>query len=267
MGVNRSGYYKWLNKKELNQYQKDRIELINEIKEEHQRYPTYGYHRLAILIRNKLGWVFSDNLVHKCCKYIGIKSKARRYKKWKKPGEEHVYYDNIIWNWKSNRPLEKITTDMTIIKNNGSKYELTFYLDAFNNEILTYKLSGKQGDKNTYIDGLKDLLSKIKEEKPESTILHSDQGSVYSSLAYNKLIENYNIQRSMSRAGTPTDNPKIESINGWIKEELYKDFKIYISENVNIVINDYVNYFNTQRLAYSLKYKTPIQYKTEQGFK
>ena len=43
MGVNRSGYYKWLNKKELNQYQKDRIELINEIKEEQQRYPYVGY--------------------------------------------------------------------------------------------------------------------------------------------------------------------------------------------------------------------------------
>ena len=32
------------------------------------------------------------------------------------------------------------------------------------------------------------------------------------------------IERSMSRVGTPTDNPIIESINGWIKEELKHDF-------------------------------------------
>ena len=70
----------------------------------------------------------------------------------------------------------------------------------------------------------------------------------------------------MSRAGTPTDNPVIESLNGWIKAELYKDFKIYLAEDINIVINDYIKYFNTQRLAYSLQYKTPVQYKTEQGF-
>ncbi len=38
----------------------------------------------------------------------------------------------------------------------------------------------------------------------------------------------------MSRARTPTDNPIIESLNGWIKEELYKDFKIYSKENINI---------------------------------
>ena len=266
MGVNRSGYYKWLNRKELNHYQKDRLELINEIKIAHQKHPSYGYHRLAIVIRNKLGWIFSDNLVHKCCKYIGVKSRARKYNRWTKPGEEHVHYENMVYDWKSERPLEKITTDMTIIKNNGNKYELTFYLDAFNNEILTYKLSSKAGDRLTYIDGLKELLLKIKEEKPESTILHSDQGSVYSSLAYNKLVENYNIQRSMSRAGTPTDNPKIESINGWIKEELYKDFKIYKSENIYKSIDEFIWYYNHERPAYALNYKTPHQYKTDMGY-
>ncbi|MGD9761603.1 MAG: hypothetical protein AB7U52_04130 [Candidatus Izemoplasmatales bacterium] len=30
----------------------------------------------------------------------------------------------------------------------------------------------------------------------------------------------------MSRAGTPTDNPVDESLNGWIKEELFLDFNI-----------------------------------------
>lgn len=70
----------------------------------------------------------------------------------------------------------------------------------------------------------------------------------------------------MSRVGTPTDNPVIESLNGWIKNELYKDFKIYLTEDINIAIDTYIKYFNTQRLAYTLKYKTPIQYRTELGF-
>lgn len=33
------------------------------------------------------------------------------------------------------------------------------------------------------------------------------------------------------------------------------------------IIENYVNYFNNERLAYSLKYKTPIQYRTELGFR
>ena len=37
----------------------------------------------------------------------------------------------------------------------------------------------------------------------------------------------------MSRAGTPTDNPVNESLNGWIKEELFIDFKQAASEGKN----------------------------------
>lgn len=52
----------------------------------------------------------------------------------------------------------------------------------------------------------------------EPTIIHTDQGSVYSSMAYNELIRDTNIVRSMSRARKPTDNPVNEALNGWIGE-------------------------------------------------
>ena len=56
-------------------------------------------------------------------------------------------------------------------------------------------------------------------------ILHSDQGSVYASKEYNELLPMY-VNRSMSRAGTPTDNAAMESINGWIKAELFMDLHV-----------------------------------------
>ena len=58
------------------------------------------------------------------------------------------------------------------------------------------------------------------------TILHSDQGSVYASRAFQNAHQHYNIIRSMSRAKTPTDNPIIEALNGWMKNELYIDFDL-----------------------------------------
>ncbi len=96
--------------------------------------------------------------------------------------------------------------------------------------------------------------------------MHTDQGSVYSSQSYNKLIKNYNIQRSMSRAGTPTDNPVNESLNGWIKEELFIDFHLKESNDIPKLIEEYIYYYNNERPSYALKYKTPIQYKIESGF-
>ena len=70
----------------------------------------------------------------------------------------------------------------------------------------------------------------------------------------------------MSRAGTPTDNPKLESINGWIKDEIINDWNIDSYNSFDEFINNYVYYYNNERLAFSLDYKTLMKYKTELGF-
>ena len=70
----------------------------------------------------------------------------------------------------------------------------------------------------------------------------------------------------MSRGGTPTDNPIIEALNGWMKEELYLDFWLASTENVPLLLDKYVHYFNNRRHAAALGYKSLVQYKTELGF-
>ena len=70
----------------------------------------------------------------------------------------------------------------------------------------------------------------------------------------------------MSRVGTPTDNPIMESINGWMKEEMFHDFDLRHCDDINSFIQKYILWFNTERPAYSLQYKTPHQYKIDMGF-
>ena len=70
----------------------------------------------------------------------------------------------------------------------------------------------------------------------------------------------------MSRVGTPTDNPIIEALNGWIKEELFLDFDLGHAKDVQALLDDYVVFFNNRRPAAALGYKSPVQYKTELGF-
>ncbi len=54
------------------------------------------------------------------------------------------------------------------------------------------------------------------------------------------------IMHSMSRAGTPTDNAAMESINGWIKSELFTDFHLQ-GENVVEEMAAYIKFFNEER--------------------
>lgn len=113
----------------------------------------------------------------------------------------------------------------------------------------------------TYISGLKDLLELKKQYPDQEMILHSDQGSVYASKKFNELFPMYNVTRSMSRAGTPTDNAAMESIYGWIKAELFTDFHIDGDTEVEQAIAEYIHFFNEERPAYALNYLTPKQYK------
>ena len=269
MGVNRSGYYKWLNRQGTpNRYEKGRILLTALLQKAHTEHPSYGYHRLARDVFNKTGWVFSDNLAHKCCKLAGIRSKARKYK-YQPPGDEHITFPNLVCGqWNASRPLELVVSDMTKLRTKEQTWEWTILLDTFNNEILAHSVTNIPGSSKPYYDCLAVLTELVgkKEEQTPQVVFHTDQGSVYSSRAFSQAHEHYNILRSMSRVATPTDNPIIEALNGWMKEELSLDFGLADTDDLPSLLDSYVYYFNNIRPAAALGYKSPVQYKAELGF-
>ena len=138
MNVSRSGYYKWLKNKDiLNNYEVNRKDLGELITGIHSRKPSYGYRRINAIIRRETGWIVSNNLVHKVCKLLKIRSKAKHYSVYRKPGEESIKYPNLIkGNWETNLPLEKVVTDTTMICLKNKRYDQTYYVDVFNDEII-----------------------------------------------------------------------------------------------------------------------------------
>lgn len=271
MNISRSGYYKWLKYRDvLNKYEINRLDLEKLIIDVHNRKPSYGYRRINTLIRRETGWIVTDNLVHKVCKALNIKSKAKHYK-YKKTGEESIKYPNIIkGNWETSRPFEKIVSDTTTFCFKKKLYDWTFYLDVFNGEIVGSDVRESKHGCNVlnHREALKEMLeNKIKRGyKDLETIFHTDQGSVYSSTSFNNILQDFLITRSMSRVGTPTDNPIIESKNGWLKKEMYIDFDINNYNTVQEFIEDIVRDNNEYRPSYALNYKTPIEYKIQLGF-
>lgn len=266
MGVNRTGYYKWKSRQGTkNQYEQFRDDLTKLLLEVNEQHKSYGYHRLAAVVRRETGLIFSDNLAHKCCKYAGIKAQVRHYR-WNKPNDENKKFPNIVaCKWNATQPLELIASDMTVMKHKGKKFEWTYMLDTFNNEIIASHIGKRQGDNRPYYMCLNDLIEKTKEQNDPVT-LHTDQGSVYSSAAFFDAHKDYNIIRSMSRVGTPTDNCIIEAINGWVKAEMYAEGWHHQFDTPEEMIEEFVYYYNNYRPAYALQYKTPVQYRTDLGF-
>ena len=273
MKVSRSGYYKWIKTKNiLNNYELNRKDLGELIIKIHNKKKSYGYRRINAIIRRETGWIVSDNLVHKVCKLLKIRSKAKHYSVYKKPGEESIKYPNLInGNWNTNKPLEKVVTDTTMIWFKRQRYDWTYYVDAFDDSIIgsDVKPFYHGVSMKNHRDALQDMLNnKIKRGyKSQETIFHSDQGTIYSSAAFNKVHKDYTITRSMSRIATPTDNPIIESKNGWLKKEMYLDFNQDDYDTVDDYINAIIYDHNNYRPSYALQYKTPVEYRTQLGFK
>lgn len=263
MGVSRSGYYKWL-RRDGSARQITRGALLEVVGQVNQEHPTHGYRWVAAYIRNSLKCKVSDNFVYKCFRHLGLQSKTKHRPHYK-PRKIRDKYPNLIFStWDTvDRPRQVIVSDMTVLKGKWFYVELTFYFDVFTKEILAHRVAEQRGSNKQYIDGLADVVSLLK-GTAEPAILHTDQGSVYASMAYNELIRDTVIERSMSRAGKPTDNPVNESLNGWIKEELYIDYNIgnlWHRQQVIEAIDKYVTYYNTQRPSYALGYDTPENYR------
>ena len=53
---------------------------------------------------------------------------------------------------------------------------------------------------------------------------------------------------------------------GWMKEERYLDFDLAHTNDVPALLDDDVHFVNRHRLTAALGYKSPLQYRTEQGF-
>lgn len=267
MNINRSGFYKWLNRRskpstrELN-----RISACKIFDEYHNKYPSHGYRWLNAKIKLDLGIVYSNNYAHKICKFLGIKSNAKHVKRYGKNANRDIknFPNYILAELNPLRPFQLVVSDMTAFWACKYYYELTLFMDLFNNELIAYSLSNRKGDPNTYHNALSDVITKKNEKyKDLEMILHSDQGSVYSSKKFNESLPIYNIIHSMSKPGTPTENGAMEAINGWIKEELFLDFNINACEPDDIYkqIEKYIFYFNNERPQVALNYLTPAQFK------
>lgn len=142
MNVNRSSFYKW--RKRMNNPSEKIIKRNADIavfKEYHDKFPTHGYRWLKAKISLDTGIIYSDNYAQRCCKYAGIRSISKRCR-YTKPGQKNKIYANLLLaDLAVNRPYQVVVSDMTAFWCNNTYYELTLYMDLFNNEIVSYDIS------------------------------------------------------------------------------------------------------------------------------
>lgn len=184
----------------------------------------------------------------------GVK-RIKNYQRTTYSGINH--YPNLIEGMEIRRPFQVIQTDITYFYLNGIHYYLVFIIDVYTRIIVGYSVNDSlrvEGNVKAMRMALKTM-----DYYPWGLIHHSDKGSQYGSKIYTSLLIEYQIHVSMGNVAW--ENPYAERVNGIIKDEYLKRWKIKDFKDLRRKVKKAVENYNAKRLhrAFAMKF-TPLEF-------
>ena len=257
--IKKSAYYYTLSKIDKDIKNDELMNKIIEIYYKHKG--RYGYRRISLEL-NKSGYKVNKKKVQRLMKRMdihGIKRNKRKYSSYK--GEIGKVASNLIKrSFFSNTPNKKWYTDITEFNLRGSKLYLAPILDGCASDIVSYRISYHPDLKQTM-----DMIKEAIENNPnhKDLIIHTDQGWQYQHYTFVKTLEINGIKQSMSRKGNSLDNGLMENFFGLLKTEMYygQEDKYQTLEDLWKAIDEYIYYYNNDRIKERLKGLSPLQYR------
>ncbi len=232
-------------------------EMIKSIFHSHKE--RYGYRRVTIEMRNR-GIIINHKTVRRLMSDMGMKSVVRRVRYRSYRGNTGRTAPNIIdRDFTADAPNRKWATDVTQINIGSEKLYLSPILDMFNGEIISYNISRSPNLEQVY-----DMLDKAfaRFGNLDGLILHSDQGWQYQHEGYRRRLVKHHIIQSMSRKGYCLDNAMMENFFGIMKTELLYALKFKTAKAFMKALEEYIDYYNMDRIKLRLKGKSPVTYRT-----
>jgi len=215
-------------------------------------HPSYGHKRLAI----HLG--INKKRVLRVMKLFEIKPYRRITPKLYQKPKDSVFPNYLI----TETPLgigDIYTSDFTYLKHRGRWIYVATVIDVFSREIVGVSVLTTHGTQLV----LNALASAVL-HRPPPRIIHSDQGSEYTSKDYTALVQSLGIQQSMSAPGCPWENGYQESFYKGFKLDLGDPNRFETLGELVAAVYQTINYYNQQRIHSVLKL-SPRQFAARQS--
>lgn len=220
----------------------------------------YGYRRITAVLR-QAGEMINHKTVQRLMRQLGLKSLVRpkRYRAYR-GAEGYAAPNTLQRRFQAQRPHQRWVTDITEFKVNGQKLYLSPVMDLYNGEIIAFQTGPRP-----VFDLVKGMLKKAfgRLMPGDRPLLHSDQGWHYRHPSYRRLVVEKRILRSMSRKGNCLDNAAMESFFGTLKAEYFHLNRFDTIEQLQQGLDQYIHYYNHERIRLKLKGLSPVQYRTQ----
>ena len=94
-------------------------------------------------------------------------------------------------------------------------------------------------------------------------MFHSDQGAQYTAYVFRQHLRELKVKQSFSTPGNPYDNSVCESFFHTLKKEALYHHLYETPQELEEVLEEYIEFYNGYRPHRKLNMKTPIQYEAE----
>ncbi len=258
IGISLNAYYNYRKNRKAKKIAKKK-EILEKIKYIYYNNNRVVGHRPMLIFLKRYGYNISKTTVHKYMnKDLGLSSIIMRKKPRYIKGSSHKIFNNLIdRDFNVDRKNMAWCTDFTYMRDPNGKFRYNCaIIDLYDRSVIASKNSSYI-DSNLAIQTLKMALEK--EKHPKDVILHSDQGSQYTSWEFVDFCKNNKVKQSMSKSGCPYDNAPMERYYNTFKSSFYKIYKFDSIEAMDKATENYVNYYNYVRPHSYNDYMTPME--------
>ena len=210
-----------------------------------------------------LGYSMSERTVGRMLKKLGLGSKiARKYKHTTDSNHRLPTAPNLLdRQFTVTEPNKVWTTDITYIRTKEGWLYLCVMLDLFSRRIVGWQTSTRI-DRQLVCDAFNYALAR--QGYPIGMMIHSDQGSQYTSIEFGNRCREAGVRPSMGSVGDCYDNAMAESFFATLKLELVDDKPFENRDAARMVVFECIEiFYNRIRMHSSLGYLSPVDAEQE----
>jgi putative transposase len=261
--VSRSGYYEWRDRPLSERAQENEL-LVKYIEQIHaDSRGTYGSPRVHAELTLGLGLPVNRKRVERLMRQAGIQGLYRRRRSWttvRDPAAEPAP-DLVNRHFTVDGPDRLWITDITEHPTEEGKVYCAAVMDAYSRLIIGWSINSHMRTE-LITDALGMAITRRKPEN-DTTILHSDHGSQYTSWAFGQRLQAAGILASMGTVGDCYDNAMMESFWGTLQLELLDQKRWETRDELANAIFEWIEcWYNPKRRHSSIGMRSPITFES-----